>query len=226
VTDALGRSGSRLTGPVLELGAGSIGMLDRLPHLAPARRLAHPVVLADLAFDALRAATVRPTEGNTAGAVCLDATRPLPVRDQSLAAVLMGELIEHVYDPRSLLRECHRVLRPAGILVLTTPNLANVQDRWRFLRGHAPRHVNPLHPYLWLHIRPFTASLLRLALQDASFQVVGVRSNYVTWRLASGRWLSWRTPARIVPSLGGSLIVLARRMNGAGGVNGAGKANG
>ncbi|MEU3455198.1 methyltransferase domain-containing protein [Micromonospora sp. NPDC006766] len=61
--------------------------------------------------------------------VCLDATRSLPFRAGSFAGLVTGELIEHVYDPVALLRECHRVLAPGGLLVLTTPNLATVQDR-------------------------------------------------------------------------------------------------
>ncbi|MGI5215722.1 methyltransferase domain-containing protein [Plantactinospora sp. CA-290183] len=103
---------------MLELGCGSASMLADVPDPP------WPVVVADLAPDALRLA-----RGAAAGALCLDATRPLPLRDEALAAVLMGELIEHVYDPVALLRECRRVLVPSGLLVLTTPNLATLQDR-------------------------------------------------------------------------------------------------
>jgi SAM-dependent methyltransferase len=192
-----------LPGPVLELGAGSRSMLG--PSLG--RR---PVILSDLAVDALR--TARDSAGPAAcPAVCLDAARPLPFRDGTLAAVVMGDLIEHLYDPRRLLRECHRILRPAGVLVLTTPNLASLQDRMRFLLGHSPRQVDPLHPYLWLHIRPFTASLLARLLRSAAFEPTAVRSNYVVWRLPSGRWLRSGSLARIAPGLGGSLVMAARK---------------
>jgi SAM-dependent methyltransferase len=186
-------------GPVLELGAGSRGMLG-------SELDGRPVVVSDLAVEALRAA-----RGPGGPAVCLDAGRPLPFRDEALAGVLMGDLIEHLYDPRRLLRECHRVLRPAGVLVVTTPNLASLQDRMRFLLGHSPRQVDPLHPYLWLHIRPFTASLLARLLRSAAFEPTAVRSNYVVWRLPSGRWLRSGSLARIAPGLGGSLVMAARK---------------
>jgi SAM-dependent methyltransferase len=188
-------------GMVLELGCGPESLLGRVPGLA------RPLVVADIAFNALRVASGE----RAVPAVCLDATRPLPFQDQSLAALVMAELIEHVYDPRRLLHECHRVLRPGGVLVLTTPNLATLQDRLRFLAGRTPRHVNPLHPYLWLHIRPFTASLLAQVLRDAGFQPAVLKSNYVVWLSSSGWWLKWRALAKIAPSLGGSLIVAARR---------------
>lgn len=177
-------------GPVLELGSGPE------PLAVPPGR---PVLRADLSPAAL-----------PDGGVCLDVAAGLAVRDGSVAAVVMGELIEHVYDPRALAGECHRVLRPAGVLVLTTPNLAAAQDRWRFLRGRSPRQVDALHPYLRLHIRPFTASSLRALLADAGFAGITVRSNVVGWQLGR-RWLRSRLAARLAPALGGTLIVAARR---------------
>ena len=191
--------------PVLELGCGPRGMLD--PADLPV-----PLVLADLAETALRDA--RRAAGRRALPVCLDATRGLPFRAGSFAGLVTGELIEHVYDPVALLRECHRVLAPDGLLVLTTPNLATVQDRLAFLAGRAPRQVDPLHPYLWLHIRPFTASLLRRVLRRAGFVPLAIRSNHVGWRLPSGRWVTSRLLARLAPGLGGSLICAARRAAG------------
>ncbi|MDZ5443048.1 class I SAM-dependent methyltransferase [Micromonospora sp. 4G57] len=191
--------------PVLELGCGPRGMLD--PADLPV-----PLVLADLAETALRDA--RRAAGPGALPACLDATRGLPFRAGSFGGLVTGELIEHVYDPVALLRECHRVLAPGGLLVLTTPNLATVQDRVSFLLGRAPRQVDPLHPYLWLHIRPFTASLLRRVLRRAGFVPLAIRSNQVGWRLPSGRWVTSRLLARVAPGLGGSLICAARRAAG------------
>ncbi|MEE6259706.1 methyltransferase domain-containing protein [Plantactinospora sonchi] len=194
-----GRPAAGARRPVLELGCGPVSMLADVPDPP------WPPLVADLAFDAVVAA-----RWPAVGALCLDVTRPLPLRDGALAGVLMGELIEHVYDPLALLRECRRVLAPTGLLVLTTPNLAGLQDRFSFLLGRAPRQVNPAHPYLRMHIRPFTVSLLRDVLRRAELEPVLVRSNYVGWRLRGGRWVKSRTLARLLPGLGGSLVVAAR----------------
>jgi len=142
--------------------------------------------------------------------VGLDAGGHLPFRDGALAGVLAGEIIEHVYDPALLLRECRRVLRPGGVLVLTTPNLAAAQDRLRFLVGRAPRQVDPFHEYLYLHIRPFTYSLLAHGLRIAGLVPARPLSNYVVWRTRFGELRSgWA--ARRWPTLGGSLAVAAVR---------------
>ena len=140
-----------------------------------------------------------------------DATRSLPLRDSSVAAVVIAELIEHVFRPDDLLREIARVVAPGGWIVVTTPNLATLRDRIRFLFGRSPRHVDPRHPYLGLHIRPMTRSMICALLADAGFDATAVRSNYVSLHPGNGRWLQVRWLARWFPGLGGSLIVAARR---------------
>ncbi|MEU5643499.1 class I SAM-dependent methyltransferase [Streptomyces milbemycinicus] len=189
--------------PVIELGAGGGQIVagGRLARLLGPR----PVVYVDFDPAALGAIDSRGRHR-----VCSDVANGLPFPDASVAAVVMGELIEHIYDTRRLLEECHRVLLPQGVLVLTTPNLAALQDRIRFVSGKSPRHVNPLHRYLWLHIRPFTPHSLRMMLRATGFSVTELKSNFVVWRRDSGGRSKSRTLARIFPGLGSILVVSAR----------------
>ena len=46
----------------------------------------------------------------------------LPFTDASFDCVLFLEIMEHVFNPYTMLREFARVLRPTGSLILTTPN--------------------------------------------------------------------------------------------------------
>lgn len=46
----------------------------------------------------------------------------MPFRDESFDAVCMFELIEHLWEPRKLMVEAHRVLRKGGRIYLSTPN--------------------------------------------------------------------------------------------------------
>ncbi len=57
----------------------------------------------------------------------------LPFADDSCAAVFSEHVIEHLPRERAarLLKECHRVLQPGGVLRLSTP------DAERFLRSYA-----------------------------------------------------------------------------------------
>jgi 2-polyprenyl-3-methyl-5-hydroxy-6-metoxy-1,4-benzoquinol methylase len=89
-----------------------------------------------------------------ANAVAAARARGLDIRHGQLAdcafpenhfdAVHLSHVIEHVYDPAALLRECHRVLKPGGTLVVLTPNTASwghrrFREAW--LNLDPPRHL-------------------------------------------------------------------------------------
>jgi SAM-dependent methyltransferase len=61
--------------------------------------------------------------------VIADACERLPFREASFDAVVCMEGIEHFEDQTGFLRECARVLRPGGRLVLTTPNVLHLSSR-------------------------------------------------------------------------------------------------
>jgi len=55
-----------------------------------------------------------------------------PYADHTFDVVLNCEILEHlVADPTHYLCECHRVLKPGGFLLLTTPNVLAWQNLWR-----------------------------------------------------------------------------------------------
>ncbi|MCK9894006.1 class I SAM-dependent methyltransferase [Frankia sp. AgB32] len=177
-----------------DLGAGSDAVSAML-----SRRGAR-VTMVDLVADPAR------SDRASLPLVRADLSRPLPFRDAVLDGLFAGELIEHLFDPLGFLLECRRALVPGGVLVVTTPNLATLQDRVRFLFGRSPRQVDPGHPYLRLHIRPFTYSALVRAFRDCGITPIEFRSNYCVLGGAR-RAVRSRALARLFPSLGGSLIL-------------------
>jgi len=51
------------------------------------------------------------------------AVPPLPLPDSSYDVVTAFQFIEHIRDRKEFLKECLRVLRPGGVLMVTTPNI-------------------------------------------------------------------------------------------------------
>lgn len=86
--------------------------------------------------------------------------------ENAFDAVIVSHVIEHVHDPVALLDECRRILRPGGVLVVITPNVASLAHRryrtsWSSL--HPPRHL-----------ALFTRHTLTRTAQKAGFSEVGV----------------------------------------------------
>lgn len=68
---------------------------------------------------------VRPRRGER---VLLDAAKPFPIDAETFDYVYSEHLIEHLaFDQAmSMLRECHRILKPGGRIRLATPNLETI----------------------------------------------------------------------------------------------------
>src|SRR5919108_1344605 len=85
----------------------------------------------------------------------------LPVRDGGCDAVVSLQVIEHLWEQERFLRECHRVLRPRGVLMISTPN------RITF----SPGRDTPLNPF---HTRELSATELAGLTRDAGFDRVEI----------------------------------------------------
>lgn len=70
--------------------------------------------------------------------VLADLNRSIPLPDNSRDCAVMVEVIEHIPMAEELMAEISRVLKPGGLLVMTTPNNAFYSRRLRALFGRAP----------------------------------------------------------------------------------------
>ena len=101
---------------------------------------------------------------------------PLPYADAEFDLVTCSEVIEHLENFRALLREARRVLKPGGLVVLTTPNVLNAYSRLRYVASGFANLFGPLpvgNDKLYStggHISPIAYFYLAHALLDAGFE--------------------------------------------------------
>lgn len=58
--------------------------------------------------------------------------------------IIIWHTLEHTTDPRGILQECHRILRPGGRLIVAVPNFSSAQARWSggdWFHLDTPRHL-------------------------------------------------------------------------------------
>ena len=84
--------------------------------------------------------------------------------DAHFDVVVLNHVIEHVPDPRALLVEIRRILRPEGLIVLGAPNAGSLMAR---LIGARWASFRPGE-----HIWHFTPSTLRRLVESEGFRVV------------------------------------------------------
>jgi len=88
--------------------------------------------------------------------------RAAPFEKESFDAIGMFQLIEHVHDPKALLTRVNDLLRPGGIVMLSTPNV--------LAYGRKNRDVNSWR--IPRHLFFFTPRTLVNAVEGAGFTVL------------------------------------------------------
>jgi len=65
-----------------------------------------------------------------------------PFEDNYFDAICAIDIIEHLYDPDHFLEEIYRTLKPNGLFIVATPNLASIHNRIALLLGFQPFCIN------------------------------------------------------------------------------------
>lgn len=110
----------------------------------------------------------------------------LSINDKSVDIVYSLETIEHLYNPDTFLEEISRILKPGGLLIITTVNMLAWYNRFLFLLGSLPVHyeVSSKGKYGRFkilekgapvgHIRVFSPKALKEMFDDLGFKVVDI----------------------------------------------------
>jgi SAM-dependent methyltransferase len=123
------------------------------PYLKPCRRMADLGCRWDYAFLKEVRATADGCWGldldvkdGADGNITLmrrDITKPLPFENAFFDQITSLAVLEHIEDPRPILKECLRVLTPGGRLILTTPTHMGIHVHDVLLKAGLVRDVEP-----------------------------------------------------------------------------------
>ena len=162
---------------ILDIGAGEGYLASRIHDLIASRGHRAQIEACDLFPDNFRVPDV------PCHAIDLQGGLPLP--DQSFDLAYSVEVLEHLEDQFLFFREVHRILRPGGRFVLTTPNVLSLTSRVRTLlagfpelfgplpiRGNDPQHVGG-------HIHPVSVYFIAYMAEKAGLEVTGCSTDRV-----------------------------------------------
>ena len=138
--------------------------------------------------------------------ICCDINKGLPLKKGSIDIIIAGELIEHLYNPFKFIREAHRILKKGGFLVLSTPNVCSLTNRFKMLFGNLPSYcAAPQDDESFeRHIIDFNLSILTRMLEMSGFKIVKKIGNGIIFH-SRVIWPGGLTP----PSFGETLIIKA-----------------
>jgi ubiquinone/menaquinone biosynthesis C-methylase UbiE len=112
----------------------------------------------------------------------------LPYDDATFDCVVCIEGLEHIENPANAIREFSRLLKPGGTLVVSVPNIMNIEERLKWLFTGYTSHFKPLSPQFLetvsrdyggmeevaLHVNAIPYSEVRYLLERNGFELKSV----------------------------------------------------
>lgn len=131
----------------------------------------------------------------------------LPFSDQLFDYVTCLEGLEHIENPQQAMREFARVLKRGGHLIVSVPNILNIEERLKWLLYGYTSHFKPIsraasdrlrteyggRVEIAAHVNPISYSELRYVLERNGFALVGIHRD----KPKSNAWLYWPIVATI-----------------------------
>ena len=188
-------------GPLLDVPAGEGALAARLIAAG------FEVSCCDLYPEIFRLEGVSISQGDLNG--------ELPFDNRSFDYVTCLEGLEHIENPQQAIREFARMLRPGGKVIVSIPNILNIEERLKWLLYGYTSHFKPMtrahverlraeydnREEIAAHVNPIGYSELRYILEKYGFQIVGVHRD----KPKTNAWLYWpivlliRLIARLTP---------------------------
>lgn len=144
---------------VLELGAGAGQFIRAVKKYRPDL----DCYGSDISSEAIRLAT----DAHDGVHYALSSENTVPFADNGFDTVLIFDVLEHVENPRAIVSEVRRVLRPGGIFYAFVPCEGDTTSLWHALDMlHLKRDLTKKHAG---HINYFTRAGLRTMIRESGF---------------------------------------------------------
>src|SRR2546422_2129384 len=180
-------------GKLLDVPAGEGALAARLVEAG------FQVQCCDLYPEIFGLATVEIRPGDLGGT--------LPYPDQSFDYVTCVEGLEHIENPQQAMREFARVLKPGGHLIVSVPNILNIEERLKWLLYGYTSHFKPIsraaaerlraeyndRVEIAAHVNPISYSELRYILEKNGFEMLSVHRD----KAKANAWMYWPMVATI-----------------------------
>lgn len=174
-------------GLVLDVPAGEGALAERMIAAG------FDVKCCDLYPELFRLPGAEIRSGDLAGRIEYD--------DKSFNTIVCVEGLEHTENPQQAIREFSRLLKPNGHLIVSVPNILNIEERLKWVLFGYTSHFKPLsseflkkelvkfgeQPEVVLHINPIGYSELRYTLEKYGFSVTKIYRDQTKTNL----WLYW-----------------------------------
>lgn len=104
--------------------------------------------------------------------------------DQTFDRILLQDILEHVRAPDQVLTDCHRLLDPRGLLLISLPNVANVTVRLSLLLGRFEYTERGILDRT--HLRFFTSRTARQMIERGGYEIVAEKATVMPVELVLG----------------------------------------
>ncbi len=118
---------------------------------------------------------------NKAVFIEMDIEKKSKFKDNFFDIIILSDVLEHVINRDNSMKELKRILKPKGLLVILTPNLAKLRNRIKLLFGRYPSTAfvknegygtAPEKLYDGGHLQYFTFKTLKILAKKYDFEVI------------------------------------------------------
>lgn len=137
----------------------------------------------------------------------------LPFENDFFDVLWCSRTLEHVFNTEHFLKECYRILKVKGIILITADNICSFVNRIRVFFGLYPLRVSfSENERFAQHVRCFNKKTFVEIIKRTGFFVEKITSDFICFNPRPYNSPPWSTSlGKIIPSLGETLIIKARK---------------